>query len=77
MFPRVVEFLLIVGRSKQVGRKLENDVLPILQKKPGFVDFLTLSDKTTPERAVHQFLDFARRCWGNITAGTMTRSSNF
>lgn len=62
MFPRVVECLSIVGRSKQVGGKLENVILPILQKQPGFVDFLTLSDTTNPERAVHPFLDFARRC---------------
>jgi hypothetical protein len=53
MFPRVVECLSIVGRSEQVGSKLENDVLPIVQKQPGFVDFLTLSDKTNPEGAVH------------------------
>jgi hypothetical protein len=52
MFARVVECLSIVGRSKQVGSKLANDVLPILQKLPGFVDFLTLSDKTNPERLV-------------------------
>jgi quinol monooxygenase YgiN len=41
-----------VGRSEQVGGKLKNDVLPILQKQLGFVDFLTLSDKTNPERLV-------------------------
>ena len=48
MFTRVVECRSIVGRSKQVGRKLEHEVLPILHKLPGFVDFLTLSDKTNP-----------------------------
>ena len=53
MFPRVVECLAIVGRSKLVGSKLEHEVLPILQKQPSFVDFLTLSDKTNPEGAVH------------------------
>jgi hypothetical protein len=41
MFARVVECHSKVGRSEQVGNKLENDVLPILQKQPGFVDFLT------------------------------------
>ncbi len=34
------------------GNTLENEVLPILQKQPGFVDFLTLSGKTNPERLV-------------------------
>ena len=50
MFARVVECQSKAGRSEQVGNKLENAVLPILQKQPGFVDFLTLSDKTNPER---------------------------
>jgi hypothetical protein len=50
MFARVVECHSKVGRSEQVGNKLENDVLPILQKQPGFVDFLTLSDRINPER---------------------------
>ena len=52
MFARVVECQSTVGRSEQVARKLNNDVLPILQKQPGFVNFLTLSDKTTAERLV-------------------------
>ena len=50
MFARVVECHSKVGRNEQVGNKLENDVLPILQKQPGFVDFLTLSDRINPER---------------------------
>jgi len=52
MFARVVESQSTVGRSEQVARKLNNDVLPIVQKQPGFVDFLALSDKTTAERLV-------------------------
>ena len=52
IFARVVECQSKVGRSEQVGGKLKNDVLPILQKQLGFVDFLTLSDKTNPERLV-------------------------
>ena len=50
MFARIVECQSKAGRREQVGNKLENDVLPILQKQLGFVDFLTLSDKTNPER---------------------------
>jgi heme-degrading monooxygenase HmoA len=50
MIARVVECQSTVGRSKQVARKLNHDVLPILEKQPGFVDFLTLSDQTTAER---------------------------
>jgi quinol monooxygenase YgiN len=52
MFARVVECQSKAGRSDQVGNKLEKQVLPILQKQPGFVDFLTLSNKTNPERLV-------------------------
>ncbi|MGO9087628.1 MAG: hypothetical protein ACLQBK_20615 [Candidatus Sulfotelmatobacter sp.] len=62
---RVVECQSKAGRSEQADNKLKNDVLPILQEQPGFVDFLTLSDKKDPERlGVHQFLDLARGCRG-------------
>jgi heme-degrading monooxygenase HmoA len=50
MFARVVKCQSKAGRSEQVGNKLVNDVLPVLEKQPGFVDFLTLSDKINPER---------------------------
>lgn len=52
MFARVVECQSKAGKGEQVGHKLKNDVLPILQKQPGFIDFLALSDKTNPERMV-------------------------
>jgi hypothetical protein len=52
MFARVVECQSTIGRSEQVACKLNDDVLPILQKQPGFVHFLTPSDKTTAERLV-------------------------
>jgi heme-degrading monooxygenase HmoA len=50
MFARIVECQSKAGRSEQIGNKLKNDVLPILQRQPGFVDFLTLRDKTNPKR---------------------------
>jgi len=52
MFARVVEFHSKAGRIDQVGNKLNNSVLPLLQQQVGFVDFLTLADKTDPERVV-------------------------
>jgi quinol monooxygenase YgiN len=52
MFARVVECQSKAGRSEQIGNGLENDVLPILQKQLGFVDFLMLSDTTNPARLV-------------------------
>jgi quinol monooxygenase YgiN len=50
MFARVVECQSKPGRPELVSSKLNNNVLPILQKHPGFVDFLTLSDKTDSGR---------------------------
>jgi len=50
MFARVVECQSKAGRSEQIGNKLKDDVLPLLEGQPGFVDFLILSDKTNPER---------------------------
>jgi quinol monooxygenase YgiN len=50
MFARVVECQSKAGQGEQASNKLKNDVLPNLQKQPGFIDFLTLSDKTNPER---------------------------
>ena len=41
MFARVVECHSKVGRSEQVGNKLENELLPILQKQPGLSTFLS------------------------------------
>jgi quinol monooxygenase YgiN len=40
------------GRGVQISAKVTNDVLPILQEQPGFVDFLALSDETNAERLV-------------------------
>ena len=66
MFARVVECQSKAGRSEQVGNKLENDVLPILQKQAGFLsDLLGAVRQDKPRKAgVHQFLDLARRCRG-------------
>ena len=50
MFARVVECQSKAGRIEQIGNKLKDDVLPVLEGQPGFVDFLILSDKTNPER---------------------------
>jgi quinol monooxygenase YgiN len=52
MFARIVECQSKAGQSEQASNKLKNDVLPILQKQPGFVDFLTLTDRIDTERLV-------------------------
>jgi len=52
MFARIVECQAKTGRSEEVNTKVRNEVVPILQKQPGFVDFLALSDKSAPERVM-------------------------
>jgi|SRR5580700_4005354 heme-degrading monooxygenase HmoA len=52
MFARVLDCQARAGRSEQNSTRWENDLLPILQKQPGFVDFLSLSDTTDDERLV-------------------------
>jgi quinol monooxygenase YgiN len=56
MFARVVKCQAKDGRGVQISTKVTNDVLPILQKELGFVDFLPLSDNTDAERLV--FISF-------------------
>lgn len=50
MFARVVECQAKDGKGVQIGHKVMNDVLPNLQKQPGFVDLFVLSDKANAER---------------------------
>jgi heme-degrading monooxygenase HmoA len=52
MFALVEECQAKDGRGVQISAKVTNDVLPILQEQPGFVDFLALSDDTNAERLV-------------------------
>jgi heme-degrading monooxygenase HmoA len=52
MFAHVLDCQARVGRSEQVITKLDNDVLATLQKQPGFVDLLVLSDTMDTERLV-------------------------
>ena len=52
MFARVLECQAKDSKGPQISTKVTNDVLPCLQKQPGFVDFFALSDKTNAERLV-------------------------
>ena len=52
MFARVLECQAKDSKGAQISDKVTNDVLPCLQKQPGFVDFFALSDKTYAERLV-------------------------
>ena len=52
MFTRIVECRVKPEKREEFNNKLRNDVLPILQKQPGFVDLIGLTSETDPERAV-------------------------
>lgn len=50
MFARMVECQAQNGRSEEMNTKLLDEIVPILQKQPGFVDFIALADRRFPER---------------------------
>ncbi len=52
MFTRVVECQLRPEKKDEFSSKLRNEVLPILQKQPGFVDLIGLVSEKDPERIV-------------------------
>ena len=49
MFTRVVEIEAKTGRSEEAISKLRNEVVPILQKQPGFIDLIALQDNDNPQ----------------------------
>jgi hypothetical protein len=62
MFARVMGCQAKHGKGSQISTKVTNDVLPILQKQSGFVDFIALNERPTPKGCAYQLLDFPRRC---------------
>ena len=52
MFTRFVECQVKPDKKDDFTNKLRNDVLPILQKQPGFVDLISLVSDDDPERVV-------------------------
>ena len=52
MFARMVECQAQNGRNEEMNTKLLDEIVPILQRQPGFVDFLALADRRVPERLV-------------------------
>ena len=50
MFTRIVECHVKPERKEEFESKLRNEVLPILQKQPGFVDLITLQPEDGGER---------------------------
>jgi len=52
MFTRVVECHVKPEKRDEFTNKLRNEVLPILQKQPGFVDLIELTSENERERIV-------------------------
>ena len=52
MFTRIVECHAKKGKTEEVTKKVRNEVLPILQKEPGFIDLVALRDNKDDERIV-------------------------
>jgi heme-degrading monooxygenase HmoA len=50
MFTRVVEVQTKPGKARELSTTLNDKVLPILKKQPGFVDEITLVSNTDPDR---------------------------
>lgn len=52
MFARIVECHAKTGKTDEVAKKVRNEVLPFLQKQPGFIDLVALRDSKDDERIV-------------------------
>lgn len=52
MFTRVVECHINLGKKEEFSTRLRNEVLPLLQKQPGFVDVIGLVHDSDPERTL-------------------------
>ena len=52
MFTRVVEIRTKLGKSRDFSATLNEKVLPILRKQPGFVDEITMISNTEPDRVL-------------------------
>jgi heme-degrading monooxygenase HmoA len=52
MFTRIVECRTKKGKTDVVANKVRNEVLPTLQKQPGFIDLVALRDNKDDERIV-------------------------
>jgi heme-degrading monooxygenase HmoA len=52
MFTRIVECHVKPEKKDEFNQKLRNDVLPILNRQPGFVDLISLVQDSDRERQV-------------------------
>ena len=50
MFTRAVDIHTKPGKARELSTTVNDKVLPILKKQPGFVDEITLVSNTSPDR---------------------------
>jgi heme-degrading monooxygenase HmoA len=53
MFTRTLECEARVGKKDELANRVTEEVLPILQNQPGFVDMIALSDDVRPRHLVY------------------------
>jgi heme-degrading monooxygenase HmoA len=53
MFTRTLECEARVGKKDELANRVTQEVLPILQNQPGFVDMIALSDDVRPRHLVY------------------------
>ena len=52
MFSRVVAVNSKEGKARQLGKIIQEQILPILQSQPGFVDEIVLISDTDPDQVL-------------------------
>lgn len=52
MFTRIVDCTVKPEKREDFKQRMTNEVLPLLQKQPGFVDVITLTSDTEPNHVV-------------------------
>jgi quinol monooxygenase YgiN len=52
MFARIVEFIPKLEKKEEFVKVVRNEVLPILRKQPGFLEFLPFVPETKTEKMI-------------------------
>jgi heme-degrading monooxygenase HmoA len=52
MFARIVEFIPKLEKKEEFVKVVRNEVLPILKKQPGFLEFLPFVPETKTEKMI-------------------------
>ncbi len=75
MFTRIVECQAKKGRTDVLAKKVRNEVLPTLQKQPGFIDLVVLRDTRTMNESFASVSGNRGRALSFTNVSTTTPSS--